>query len=32
MGQVSLSWDDERVGRDEIVATLERAGFPPLAV
>jgi copper chaperone CopZ len=29
MGQVTLSWDDERIGRDEIVTTLERAGFAP---
>ncbi|HXV33749.1 MAG TPA: heavy-metal-associated domain-containing protein [Gaiellaceae bacterium] len=27
LGQVVLSWDDERVRRDEIVAVLERAGF-----
>ena len=27
MGQVRLSWDDERIGRDEIVAALGRAGF-----
>jgi copper chaperone CopZ len=27
MGQVVLSWDDERVRREEIVAALERAGF-----
>jgi copper chaperone CopZ len=30
IGQVSLSWDDERVARDDILATLERAGFRPL--
>jgi copper chaperone CopZ len=29
MGQVTLSWDDERLARDEIVRTLERAGFKP---
>jgi copper chaperone CopZ len=29
MGQVTLSWDDERLTRDEIVRTLERAGFAP---
>ncbi|MEO8289875.1 MAG: heavy-metal-associated domain-containing protein [Gaiellaceae bacterium] len=29
MGQVTLSWDDERLARDEIVATLTRAGFRP---
>ncbi len=31
MGDVVLSWDDERLGRDEIVAALERAGFRALA-
>jgi copper chaperone CopZ len=29
MGQISLSWDDERVDRDTIVAALRRAGFHP---
>ena len=29
MGQVTLAWDDERITRDEIVAALERGGFPP---
>jgi copper chaperone CopZ len=29
LGELSLSWDDERLPRAEIVATLERAGFPP---
>ena len=29
MGQVSLSWDDERVSRDAIVEALARAGFTP---
>jgi copper chaperone CopZ len=29
MGEVTLSWDDERLGRDEIVRTLARAGFKP---
>jgi copper chaperone CopZ len=29
MGQVSVSWDDERVERDAIVAALARAGFRP---
>jgi copper chaperone CopZ len=29
LGQVSLTWDDEKVGRDDIVAALERAGFHP---
>ena len=31
MGEVTLSWDDERVERDAIVAALGRAGFHPLA-
>ena len=31
MGQVVLSWDDERIARDEIVAALGRAGFAPAA-
>jgi copper chaperone CopZ len=30
MGQVQLSWDDERTDRDAIVATLTRAGFSPV--
>jgi len=30
MGEVRLSWDDERTDRDAIVATLARHGFPPL--
>ena len=30
MGQVQLSWDDERTDREEILATLARAGFRPL--
>ena len=29
LGELTLSWDDERLPRAEIVATLERAGFPP---
>jgi copper chaperone CopZ len=29
MGELTLSWDDERLPRAELVATLERAGFPP---
>lgn len=28
MGQVMLAWDDERIARAEIVAALERGGFP----
>jgi hypothetical protein len=31
MGQVTLSWDDERVAREDIVAALERAGFHPVS-
>ncbi|HSK16342.1 MAG TPA: heavy-metal-associated domain-containing protein [Gaiellaceae bacterium] len=31
MGQVRLSWDDERVARDELVAALDRGGFRLLA-
>ena len=29
MGQVLLTWDDTRVGREEIVAAMARAGFRP---
>jgi copper chaperone CopZ len=29
VGQLSLSWDDERLARDDILRTLERAGFAP---
>ena len=29
VGQVSLSWDDERLARDDILRTLVRAGFAP---
>jgi len=29
MGEVTVSWDDERVARGEIVAALGRAGFRP---
>jgi copper chaperone CopZ len=29
MGRLMLSWDDERIARDEIVAALGRAGFHP---
>jgi copper chaperone len=28
MGQVTLAWDDEQIAREEIVAALERGGFP----
>ncbi len=30
MGQIQLSWDDERTDREAIVATLTRAGFYPV--
>ena len=30
MGQVSVAWDDARVGREEILAALGRGGFRPL--
>ena len=30
MGQVQLSWDDERTDRDAILATLARHGFRQL--
>ena len=30
MGQVMLAWDDERVGREEILDAMARAGFRPL--
>jgi P-type Cu+ transporter len=29
MGEVTLSWDEQRLGRDDIVRALERAGFRP---
>jgi copper chaperone CopZ len=30
LGHVSLTWDDERVRRDEIVEVMARAGFRPV--
>ena len=30
MGQVSLTWDDEKTSREEIVGALRRGGFPEL--
>ena len=30
MGEVTLTWDDERVRREEIVERMTRAGFRPL--
>jgi copper chaperone CopZ len=29
LGEVTLSWDEEQLARAEIVAALQRAGFPP---
>jgi copper chaperone CopZ len=29
MGRVMLAWDDERLGRDDILEALARAGFRP---
>ena len=31
MGQVSLTWDDERTSRDALLETLSHAGFRELA-
>jgi copper chaperone CopZ len=31
LGQVTLTWDDERVERDEIVEVMARAGFRAVA-
>jgi copper chaperone CopZ len=31
MGQVMLSWDDERLARNDILEALERGGFIPVA-
>lgn len=30
MGEVALSWDEERTSRDALLATMARAGFRPL--
>jgi copper chaperone CopZ len=30
MGEVALSWDEDRTSRDEIVAALRRSGFPEI--
>ena len=30
MGQVMLSWDDERTDREALVAAMAKAGFRPL--
>ncbi len=32
MGQVTLSWDDERTDRDAVVAALAKAGFRETAL
>lgn len=29
MGQVTLSWDDERTSRDDLLAAMARGGFRP---
>jgi copper chaperone CopZ len=31
LGEVTLSWDDEQVEREQIVAALDRAGFRRVA-
>ena len=31
LGEVMLSWDDERLARDDILQALARAGFRPAA-
>ena len=31
VGEVTLAWDDARVGRDELVAAMANAGFRELA-
>jgi copper chaperone CopZ len=30
MGEVALSWDEEKTSKDEIVAALSRSGFPEI--
>ena len=30
LGQITLSWDDERTNREAILETLARGGFPEL--
>ncbi len=29
LGQLTVSWDDERLPREELVAAISRAGFAP---
>ena len=31
MGQVMLSWDDERLAKNDILEALQRGGFTPVA-
>jgi hypothetical protein len=31
MGQVTLSWDDERIDRERLLGAMANAGFRPLA-
>ncbi len=31
IGQVTLTWDDERLARDDILEAMSRAGFRPVA-
>ena len=31
LGRVTLSWDDERVTRDDLLAAMGRAGFRPVS-
>jgi copper chaperone CopZ len=31
MGEVALSWDEEKTSKDEIVTALRRSGFPEIA-
>ena len=30
LGRVTLSWDDERVTRDDLLAAMDRGGFRPI--
>ena len=32
MGQVTLSWDDERTSREQLLEAMSQAGFPEIAV